>query len=223
MKVEVVAKPNDLDTLVPGDRLSYREAVDLAFQRIKQNEVVSSWKDAVTSSLERDDLNEHVEIPTFGCFIDKKRRILDQPGESVKQNIWRIGGDTGWYYGNALWRFRGFLDKLVGGVGLRRGRRSAEDLWAGDALDFWRVLIADEQRIRLLLYAEMKLPGEAWLEWKIIREGEHHVLQQTATFRPWGLLGRIYWYAVLPFHYFVFNGMIDALSTKRSTTDTNHS
>ncbi|QTN38894.1 SDR family oxidoreductase [Cryomorphaceae bacterium] len=223
MKVEVVAEPNNLDEFVPGKRLHYKEAVDLAFQRIKQNEVVSSWKDAVTSSLERDDLHEHVEVPTYGCFIDKKVRVLDQPGPSVKKNIWSIGGETGWYYGNTLWRFRGFLDKLVGGVGLRRGRRSAKDLWEGDALDFWRVLIADEQRIRLLLYAEMKLPGEAWLEWKIIQDGENQILEQTATFRPWGLLGRLYWYAVLPFHYFVFNGMIDALSTKRSTPDANHS
>jgi hypothetical protein len=96
------------------------------------------------------------------------------------------------------------VDKLVGGVGLRRGRRSNSDLSAGDALDFWRVLLADKEGMRLLLYAEMKLPGEAWLEFEI----RENLLYQTATFRPWGLWGRVYWYALLPFHLFIFRGMI---------------
>jgi len=103
-----------------------------------------------------------------------------------------------------MWRIRGFVDKLFGGVGLRRGRRNATDLKAGDALDFWRVLLADKKNGRLLLYAEMKLPGEAWLEFKI----QENILVQTATFRPLGLWGRIYWYAVLPFHGLIFPGMI---------------
>ena len=104
-----------------------------------------------------------------------------------------------------LWSIRGLLDKLVGGVGLRRGRRSDTDISGGDALDFWRVLLADKKEKRLLLYAEMKLPGEAWLEFKI---DEENILHQTAIFRPLGLWGRIYWYSVLPFHSFIFKGMI---------------
>ena len=112
------------------------------------------------------------------------------------------------YYGNWLWRIRGFLDKLVGGVGLRRGRTSEDSLNAGDALDFWRVLYADKNEGRLLLFAEMKLPGEAWLEFRIV----DNKLVQTATFRPLGVLGRLYWYAVLPFHGFIFNGMIKNLA-----------
>jgi hypothetical protein len=103
-----------------------------------------------------------------------------------------------------MWRIRGILDKLVGGVGLRRGRRSPNDLKAGDALDFWRVLLADKKSGRLLLYAEMKLPGDAWLEFRMT----DNTLYQTATFRPLGLWGRIYWYTILPFHGFIFPGMI---------------
>ena len=100
---------------------------------------------------------------------------------------------------------------MVGGVGLRRGRTNPDKISPGDALDFWRVLVADRPNGRLLLFAEMKLPGEAWLEFSIIPTKDGHVLCQTATFRPRGVWGRLYWYSVLPFHYFIFNGMINNL------------
>ena len=103
------------------------------------------------------------------------------------------------------------MDKFVGGVGLRRGRRSQVDVYPGDALDFWRVLIADKKNMRLLLFAEMKLPGEAWLEFRIMNKDNKMQLLQTATFRPKGLMGRLYWIIMLPFHYFIFNGMISNL------------
>jgi hypothetical protein len=155
-------------------------------------------------------LEENMEVPQFGCFKDKKnRRISAEDIPRIIKNIWSIGGDRGWYYGNILWRIRGYMDKLMGGVGLRRGRTHEHEIKAGDALDFWRVLVADEEKKRLLLYAEMILPGDAWLEFKIVKENGKDVLKQTATFRPDGVLGRLYWYAVLPFHYFVFNGMIE--------------
>lgn len=222
MKVEVVARPSNLSEHVKVEGLTYKEAVQLAFQRIKQNEVISSWKDAVTSSLEKDDLEEHIEVPTFGCFQDHRSREISIPLTEVRNNIWRIGGENGWYYGNTLWRIRGFLDKLSGGVGLRRGRRDETELCEGDALDFWRVLVADKERTRLLLYAEMRLPGEAWLEWRV-RENEGATeLHQTATFRPKGLFGRLYWLLVMPFHYFVFNGMIDELVNNKGLEQTNH-
>lgn len=102
------------------------------------------------------------------------------------------------------WRLRGFIDKAVGGIGLRRGRTHGTRLKVGDALDFWRVLLADEKTPRLLLYAEMKLPGEAWLEFQITPHGEGGILSQTATFRPNGLLGRFYWYALYPIHALIF-------------------
>jgi hypothetical protein len=126
-------------------------------------------------------------------------------------NIWSIGGERGWYYANALWKVRGMMDKFVGGVGLRRGRTDPLQIHPGDALDFWRVLIADKENKRLLLFAEMKVPGEAWLEFKIMKKDNKQYLRQTATFRPRGVWGRLYWYSVLPFHYFIFNGMINNL------------
>jgi hypothetical protein len=147
-------------------------------------------------------------VPRFGCYRDVKWQVLDTDADAVLQQIWSIGGEKGWYYANSLWKIRGFLDKLVGGVGLRRGRTNVHDIHPGDALDFWRVLIADKEHRRLLLFAEMKLPGEAWLEFRIMKRQNQLQLRQTATFRPRGLWGRIYWYSVLPFHYFIFNGMI---------------
>ena len=127
---------------------------------------------------------------------------------SCIDRIWQLGGDVGWYYANWIWRIRGFLDKLFGGVGLRRGRTNLKSIKTGDALDFWRVLIANKEEGRLLLYAEMKLPGEAWLEFKF----HHNKLIQKATFRPLGLLGRLYWYAVTPFHAFIFKGLANKLT-----------
>ena len=129
--------------------------------------------------------------------------------EDCIEKIWSIGGQTGWYYGDWLWKTRGFIDRLVGGVGLRRGRTSLHTIDVGDALDFWRVLYANKSEGRLLLFAEMKLPGEAWLEFKI-ESGE---LIQTATYRPLGLMGRLYWYLVLPFHGAIFNGMLKKLTS----------
>ena len=149
-------------------------------------------------------------------FTDKRQVEFYRSREEVINNIWAIGGNRGWYFGNWMWRIRGVIDKMVGGVGLRRGRRSDTDLKAGDALDFWRVLVADKQNGRLLLYAEMKLPGEAWLEFKIVNLNGRLNLEQTATFRPIGLAGRLYWYSVLPFHGFIFNGMANKLTSDLS-------
>lgn len=207
MKVEVIAKPNDLDKKLGIKPIPYKRAVELAFQKIEQNSVISSWKDSLASSYSDNSLLEHINVPTDGCFSDRREKKITGDSENVLKNIWSIGGKRGWYYGSWLWKIRGFLDKMVGGVGLRRGRTHPHNINTGDTLDFWRVLAADKKNRRLLLYAEMKLPGEAWLEFKIAEKNGEEFLQQTATFRPNGLAGRMYWYAVLPFHYFVFEGM----------------
>jgi hypothetical protein len=186
--------------------------VALAFQRIEQNTVYSSWKDSFVSTNTDDEVMAHLKVPSFGCFKDRKQRIINNNKEQVIENIWSIGGQRGWYYGNFLWEVRGFLDKMVGGVGLRRGRTNLKSINNGDALDFWRVIAADKKQKRLLLYAEMKLPGEAWLEFTVVdNPGGKSLLVQEATFRPKGLSGRLYWYVLLPFHFFVFNGMIKNL------------
>lgn len=215
LKVNVICRPNNLADNLGIELMSYREAVELAFLRIEQNMVISSWKDAFSSFDTNPRLMEYVETPRFGCYRDFKKRDITGKTEDALERVWGIGGHNGWYYGNLLWRIRGFLDRLVGGVGLRRGRTNTDKIYPGDALDFWRVLVADRGRGRLLLYAEMKLPGEAWLEFKVVHRGERCELHQIATFRPRGLWGRLYWYSVLPFHFFLFNGMISRIAEAR--------
>ncbi len=207
MKIEVVCKDDEINKILGIQPISYEDSIERAFSKIERNEVISSWKDAFISSGFDFNISEFIQVPSHGCFRDVRERKLNNKEASIDK-IWSIGGDNGWYYGTWLWQFRGFLDKMVGGVGLRRGRTSEDSLNTGDALDFWRVLYANKSEGRLLLFAEMKLPGEAWLEFKI----KDDKLMQTATFRPLGLLGRLYWYLVLPFHGFIFNGMIKKLS-----------
>lgn len=208
MKVEVICSPNNLASMLGISLIDYDTSIRLAFDKIEQNQVVSSWKDAQTSDLLQKGISQYIEVPVNGCFKDvRKRQVENSTGALDK--LWRIGGKTGWYFGNWLWGLRGFIDRLAGGVGMRRGRKSGTEISAGDALDFWRVLYADRDEKRLLLYAEMKLPGEAWLEFKI---DKHNVLTQTATFRPLGLFGRLYWYSVFPLHGVIFNGMINKIA-----------
>lgn len=208
MKIEVICKDSELQKILNIETINYKRSVELAFEKIEQNMVLSSWKDSLVTSSAYSSLSENIQVPEFGCFKDKKEVVIENDPEQVLDNIWSIGGERGWYYGNFLWSVRGFLDKLSGGVGLRRGRTNLNKLTTGDALDFWRVIVADREAKRLLLYAEMKLPGEAWLEFIITQRGNKHFLKQTATFRPNGLPGRLYWYMLMPFHYFVFEGMI---------------
>lgn len=207
MKVEVICADNRIHGLIPLELIDYRTSIARAFARIEQNHVISSWKDAMVSSNKMYELGKLVKVPEHGCFRDAQSIEITNDVEQVLDNIWSVGGERGWYYGNFLWRIRGFIDKTFGGVGLRRGRTNQHDIFPGDALDFWRVIYCDKQAKRLLLYAEMKLPGEAWLEFKINSVDRKYKLDQTATFRPKGLWGRIYWYALLPFHIFVFKGM----------------
>ncbi|NHE59221.1 SDR family oxidoreductase [Cyclobacterium plantarum] len=211
MKIEVICSPNDLASSLGIKLIGYDDAIRLAFDKIEQNQVLSSWKDAQTSDLLHKGLTKYMEVPVNGCYVEVRRLPIENE-EQVLTNIWKIGGKQGWYYGNWLWEIRGFLDQLVGGVGMRRGRKSETEISAGESLDFWRVLIASKSEKRLLLYAEMKLPGEAWLEFKI-EKGE---LVQTATFRPLGLWGRVYWYSVFPFHGFIFGGMIRNIASSHS-------
>jgi uncharacterized protein YbjT (DUF2867 family) len=207
MKNEVICHDKRIQQVVATKILSYEEALQLAFDKISQKSVISSWKDSISiGTMDKNFLN-NVQVPEHGVFTDKRQIEFDRSREAVIENIWTIGGDRGWYFGNWMWRIRGVMDKMVGGVGLRRGRRSETDLKAGDALDFWRVLVADKPNGRLLLYAEMKLPGEAWLEFKIKETANAKVLYQTATYRPLGLWGRLYWYSVLPFHGLIFPKM----------------
>lgn len=140
-------------------------------------------------------------------YFEDVRKIRIKDNDHTLQKIWAIGGQNGWYYGNWMWKLRGYLDELAGGPGLRRGRRHSSELVEGDYLDVWRVAVADKTGRRLLLQAEMKLPGEAWLEFTI----KEDILVQTASFHAYGLAGKLYWYLMLPFHGFIFPGMIRKL------------
>jgi uncharacterized protein YbjT (DUF2867 family) len=206
MKVEVVCSDNRINDLLNVKPMSYNLALQKALIKIDEDAVASSWKDAQISGQFKGSVAYYLKVPKKDCFIDRRKRtIIDR--DSTIAKIWSIGGETGWYYGDWLWNLRGFIDKIFGGVGSRRGRTSKHEIHAGDALDFWRVVYANKEQGKLILYAEMKLPGEAWLEFKIF----NNTLYQAATFKPKGILGKIYWYSVLPFHGFIFKGMINKL------------
>ncbi|KAA3598062.1 MAG: DUF2867 domain-containing protein [Calditrichaeota bacterium] len=208
MKNEVICKNMGICEIVKITLLSYEVAIENAFEKITQNDVASSWKDALSSGTLEQNFLENLRVPVHGCLTDVRKVEIKTDVSKVKQNIWRIGGKNGWYYWNWAWKVRGVFDKISGGVGLRRGRKNPTELKAGDALDFWRVLLADEPKSRLVLFAEMKVPGEAWLELKIVTSRDDKVYyKQTATFRPSGLLGRLYWYFLIPSHAIIFRGM----------------
>lgn len=205
---ETVCHDLKIREIIPLELLSYHEAVKRALARIAQNHVPSSWIDSLAAGTLSPRLFDAIKVPEHGILTDSRVVPLTAPREEVIARIWSIGGAAGWPSMNWAWRLRGIVDKLAGGIGIRRGRRHPEELHAGDSLDFWRVLLADHPKGRLILYAEMKLPGEAWLEFAIEDSPSGgHLLRQTATFRPHGLLGRVYWLVVLPFHWLLFPRM----------------
>jgi uncharacterized protein YbjT (DUF2867 family) len=206
MKVEVICSDNKINDLLDVNPMSYEKALSRALIKVDEDKVASSWKDSLVSGRFNSNISEFLKVPKKGCYIDRRKKEIESKDYTLER-IWSIGGETGWYYGDWLWNFRGFIDKLFGGVGSRRGRTNKHDIHSGDALDFWRVLYANKGEGKLVLYAEMKLPGEAWLEFKII----NNTLYQSATFRPKGIWGKLYWYTILPFHGFIFNGMLNKL------------
>lgn len=212
MKIEVVSRPESLAEIkaITGVQpFSYDTALRRTLAKIQDNEIASSWKDSFISSRSDSSLKDYLDVPKYGCFTDLRTAEYDDREQCIDR-IFSLGGANGWY-GQSLWKVRGFMDVLVGGPGLRRGRTSPTQLHQGDALDFWRVLYADREEGKLILFAEMKLPGEAWLMFKVYK-GK---LWQKAVFRPHGVSGRLYWFSVLPFHGIIFKGMVRKLAGKR--------
>ncbi|MDF1659538.1 MAG: SDR family oxidoreductase [Verrucomicrobiales bacterium] len=217
---DMSSSENRIREIVDLDLISYPDAVKRAFSMIEQNQVKSSWIDSLSSGRMDVHLLRRIEVPRFGVYSDQRVLPFNRDPEEVAENIWRIGGKEGWYSMDWAWKLRGWMDRIVGGSGLRRGRRHPSELNPGDALDFWRVLVSDREKRRLILYAEMKLPGDAWLEFQIEPNRNPSInkawrVVQTATFRPRGLLGRLYWLAVLPFHHFVFTQMVNEIAGRR--------
>ncbi|PJD97098.1 MAG: epimerase [Parachlamydia sp.] len=210
MKADTYCRDQRIHQVLPHCCLSYVESIKLAFLNISQNEVTSTWMDSWEIHGQNPDIQKYVEVPKHGVLSNCQTLAIDGPIEPVLKKVWSIGGNSGWYAFNWAWKLRGLADKLVGGVGLNRGRRHPSDIQAGDSIDFWRVLKADLKEKHLILFAEMKLPGEAWLEFKI-DDTDPAKLIQTATFRPKGLIGRLYWYMLVPFHYFIFGRMARSL------------
>jgi uncharacterized protein YbjT (DUF2867 family) len=207
-----VCTENEIQSIIPQALLSCREAIKLALDRTQQQQVQTCWMDA--GGLLEPEWAHCGDADWAGGTIMKcgYRALLQATPEEVWQPVARIGGKTGWYFGNFLWRLRGAIDRLVGGVGLRRGRRHPVDLGVGDALDFWRVLEVDPPN-RLQLLAEMKTPGEALLEIQISdhKNGQTE-LQMLSRFLPKGLFGILYWYGLYPFHQWIFAGMLKRMA-----------
>ena len=209
---DAVCTENRIQSIIPQKLLSCREAIRLALDKINQQQVDTCWMDA--GDLLEPEWAHCGDADWAGGTIMNcgYRACLRATAEETWQPIRKIGGKTGWYFGNFLWRLRGIIDRLAGGVGLRRGRRHPSEIGVGDALDFWRVLEVDAPH-RLLLVAEMKTPGEALLEFQITPIGDDQVeLQMLSRFLPKGLSGLIYWYVLYPFHQWIFFGMLKSIA-----------
>lgn len=200
MKVPIVCRENNLASELGVTLINYTDAIRLALG----NPYI--FKAGIAEKGFFYDSSEHA--PSYGCLIDHRNLKSKNPEKSLEK-IWSIGGKNGWYFANWLWEIRGFIDKVIGGVGLRRGRENQFEIQNGDSLDFWRVAYANKNEKRLLLFAEMKLPGDAWLEFRI---DSNNIIHQRATFRPLGLKGRAYWYLLLPIHNIMFKGMIKRIA-----------
>ena len=206
----VVASDHDISRYVPDPPdglIGYERSVELALTKIRNLDVPTRWSSASTPGAPAEPLPSDPDWAGGSLYEDSRTREVNASPETLWSVIEGIGGHNGWYSWGFAWRVRGFLDRLVGGPGLRRGRRNEQDLVVGDALDFWRVESTDDEKF-LRLRAEMKVPGLAWLELQVgsMDEGTttfHH----RALFHPHGLLGHLYWWSVLPFHGIVFGGM----------------
>ncbi len=210
LRVEVVADEHDIAEHVPDPPeglVGFDRSVELALQRIRDAEVVTRWSSASVPGAPSDPLPTDPDWAGGSLYEDHRRRAVDASPEALWRVIEGIGGDHGWYSFPLAWRLRGLADRLVGGVGLRRGRRDAQRVYVGEAIDFWRVEEREPGAL-LRLRAEMRLPGLAWLELGVEPAGDaRSTYVQRALFHPRGLLGHAYWWAVAPFHGIVFGGM----------------
>ncbi|GAA2014647.1 SDR family oxidoreductase [Nocardiopsis rhodophaea] len=217
LRHEVVCAEDDLaDMLDDHERLGFDEAVRLALCRVREARVDTRWSSADWPSAPSEPLPTDPGWTGGSLYVDERRRDVDAPPEALWRVIERIGGERGWYSWPLAWAARGWFDRLVGGVGLRRGRRDPERLRVGDSVDFWRVEEIEPGRL-LRLRAEMRLPGLAWLELRVEPGERNAVLRQRAVFYPRGLAGQAYWWGIAPFHGVVFGAMADNIAAEAET------
>lgn len=213
LRNDVVVRDNSAQRLFPHIKpMAYETAVRLALGNLEDGRVETAWSDAVASS--QGDVAP-VQLATLeGMILERRQRVVAAPAAVVFQSFAQLGGKTGWLYMDWAWQIRGALDRLLGGVGLRRGRRDPKEVRVGDAVDFWRVEAVEPDRA-LRLRAEMKVPGRAWLEFRVEPRGStSSVLSQTAYFAPRGLLGLVYWYALYPIHALIFSGLVEQIARR---------
>ncbi len=205
---EVVCREQDIREVLPGENVGYDKAVELALAKIRDADVETRWSGASVPGAPSEPLPTDPGWSGGSIYTDERERRTNATPDRLWEVVEGIGGERGWYSFPLAWAIRGWLDRLVGGVGLRRGRRDPQRLHVGDALDFWRVEEIERGRL-LRLRAEMKVPGKAWLELRVAGgEGDGSTYRQRAVFVPKGLAGHLYWAVVWPFHGVVFGGMV---------------
>lgn len=220
LRNSVVASESDIRELVPIEPIGFDEAVRLALARVRDLDVATRWSSADWPGAPSDAMPTDPEWSGGTAYRDERTLAVDAPVEATWRVVEGIGGDHGWYSWRSAWAARGLADRFVGGVGLRRGRRHPDELRTGDVVDFWRVEAVDRPSL-LRLRAEMRLPGEAWLEFRV-RPGpdpDSSVLEQRALFLPRGLAGHAYWRSISPFHGIVFGDMIRNVAAAAAGTD----
>jgi len=206
---ETVVHSTNTGRAFPIRPRSFREAIARALANEDREFAETRWSDAVSSAGLRPE--RYGGVRHGKRLVDSRAiRVPVSPAQAFRP-IRRIGGASGWYYGNSLWRLRGFIDLFAGGVGVRRGRRDPETPTVGSALDFWRVEAYEPDRL-LRLRAEMKLPGRAWLQFEVDENDSGSTIRQTAIFHPTGLLGTAYWYGLFPIHSWIFEGMLNRIA-----------
>lgn len=197
---DAICENHEIEKIIPKKCLTYKEAIAKAMDKLENDDVSSTWRDSWSSTKFASSCSDYIHLPEFGCYHALASEPNPYPPAEVMNYILEIAGKDDWYYMDWAWRWRSYIDRLIGGPGLRRGKIHKKKVAPGDFLDFWRILLIEDTR--MLLYAEMKIPGEAWLEISI-----DDALHVKATYRPTGLLGRLYWWAMYPFHAVLFPGM----------------
>ncbi len=213
LRNELIVRDDSAKTLFPEIApLDFKTAVRLALARIENGDIETLWSDAIASS--QGDIKPVYLTQEQGMLIERRQKSVDAPVTAVFRAFSGLGGERGWPPFNWLWHLRGLLDRLVGGVGMRRGRRHPDELRQGEALDFWRVEKVEADHL-LRLRAEMKLPGRGWLQFEARQQEDGRTnLVQTAYFAPKGLFGLLYWYGIYPLHGVIFSRMIEVLAQR---------
>jgi len=212
LRAQLIVRDEAAKKLFPQIKpIDFQTAVRLALGRIQRDNVETSWADALVTAV--GDVKPYELKVEEGMFIERHQVFLDLKPELVFRAYMGIGGTRGWMYWDWAWALRGWMDKVIGGVGLRRGRRHPDEIHVGESLDFWRVEAIEKNR-RMLLRAEMKVPGKAWLEFESLPRDGKTLLSSTAYFAPHGVSGFLYWYAMWPFHKFIFAGLTRGLASR---------